>query len=308
MALTDSILNYRRYLKRKNFSPHTVKNYLHSVKEFVLWLDVPLEEVRSRKISQYIDFLHRRRLSAKTINCHLHRLRQFYDYLFQEEGVAGTNPVKKDHALRMSRPLPKSLRDEDLRALFRVIKNRRDRAMFMLMLRCGLRVQEVAQLTVDAVEYGRRQIFVSHGKGAKDRVVYMSEDARSALLAYLSKRSAKGKSLFLVQKGTLRGQPLSVRGIQKRIEYYARKSVLNVSCHRLRHTMATQLLNADADLATIQDLLGHGQITTTQRYCRVANLKVQRDYYKAMQIVLQRTQAQEEDEDEGENMDLPELS
>ena len=69
--------------------------------------------------------------------------------------------------------------------------------------------------------------------------------------------------------------------------------------------MATQLLNADADLATIQDLLGHGQITTTQRYCRVANLKVQRDYYKAMKVVLQRTQAQQEDDDEGESMDSP---
>jgi site-specific recombinase XerC len=66
--------------------------------------------------------------------------------------------------------------------------------------------------------------------------------------------------------------------------------------------MATQLLNADADLATIQDLLGHGQITTTQRYCRVANLKVQRDYYKAMKVVLQRTQAGQE-EDEGETID-----
>ena len=71
----------------------------------------------------------------------------------------------------------------------------------------------------------------------------------------------------------------------------------------LRHTMATQLLNADADLATIQDLLGHGQITTTQRYCRVANLKVQRDYYKAMKVVLQRTQARQEEDDEGETMD-----
>ena len=98
----------------------------------------------------------------------------------------------------------------------------------------------------------------------------------------------------------MKGQPLSVRGIQKRIEYYAKKSRLNVSCHRLRHTMATQLLNADADLATIQDLLGHGQITTTQRYCWVANLKVQRDYYKAMKVVLQRTQAQGENDEDGE--------
>jgi site-specific recombinase XerD len=158
---------------------------------------------------------------------------------------------------------------------------------------------------VDAVEYPRRQIFVSHGKGAKDRVVYVSEDARSALAAYLAKRSSKAKGLFLVQKGPMSGKPLSVRGIQKRIESYARKSGLNVSCHRLRHTMATQLLNADAGLATIQDLLGHGQITTTQRYCRVANLKVQRDYYKAMEVILQRTQARGEDEDEGESMNLP---
>ena len=88
----------------------------------------------------------------------------------------------------------------------------------------------------------------------------------------------------------MKGEPISVRGIQKRIEYYARKSGLPVSCHRLRHTFATQLLNADADLASIQDLLGHEHITTTQRYCRVANLKVQRDYYNAMELVLQRTQ------------------
>ena len=74
-----------------------------------------------------------------------------------------------------------------------------------------------------------------------------------------------------------------------------------------RHTMATQLLNADADLATIQDLLGHGQITTTQRYCRVANLKVQRDYYKAMKVVLQRTQARQWDGDEGESREMEEV-
>jgi site-specific recombinase XerD len=215
------------------------------------------------------------------------------------------NPVTRI-SIRLPKPLPRHLKDDQVSRLLAVITDVRDRAMFMLMLRCGLWVQEIADLTVDAVDYQRKQIFVSKGKGSKDRIVYVSEDARSALLAYLSKRSTKGKSLFLVQKGTMKGQPLSVRGIQKRMEYYACKSRLNVSCHRLRHTMATQLLNADADLATIQDLLGHGQITTTQRYCWIANLKVQRDYYKAMKVVLQRIQAQGEDAEEGEIVGPPE--
>jgi hypothetical protein len=77
---------------------------------------------------------------------------------------------------------------------------------------------------------------------------------------------------------------------------YARLSKVKVSCHSLRHTMATQLLNADADLSTIQDLLGHSHITTTQRYCRVSNLKVQRDYYNAIEVVMQRSQAGYRDE------------
>ena len=301
------LIRYRRSLKRKNYSTHTVKNYINILDQFIRWLTVPLSEVTRKEIGAYVDHLLRKRRTPKTITCHLQTIRLFFDYLINEEGRSMVNPVTRI-SLRLPKPLPRHLKDDQVPRLFGVITDLRDRAMFMLMLRCGLRVEEVAHLCVDAVEYRRRQIFVSHGKGGKDRVVYMSEDARSALLAYLARRSSKAKGLFLVQKGPMRGNPISVRGIQKRIEYYARKSRLNVSCHRLRHTMATQLLNADADLATIQDLLGHGQITTTQRYCRVANLKVQRDYYKAMDVVLQRTQTQEEDDDEGENMDSPELS
>jgi site-specific recombinase XerD len=300
---TTELIRYRRSLKRKNYSDHTVKSYLSILDQFLRWLTVPLFEVTRREIGLYIDHLLRKRRTAKTITCHLQTIRLFFDYLVNEEKREMVNPVARI-SLRLPKPLPRHLKDDQVTKLLSVMTDSRDRAMFMVMLRCGLRVEEVAQLTVDALEYGRRQIFVSHGKGAKDRVVYMSEDARSALLAYLGKRSSKGKGLFLVQKGPMKGKPLSVRGIQKRIEYYARKSGLNVSCHRLRHTMATQLLNADADLATIQDLLGHGQITTTQRYCRVANLKVQRDYYKAMNVVLQRTQARQEDDDEEETMDV----
>jgi site-specific recombinase XerD len=303
---TTELLRYRRALKRKNYSAHTVKNYGNILDHFMRWLTVPLPKVTRKDIEVYVDHLLRKRRTPKTITCHLQTIRLFFDFLMNEEGIPMENPVTRI-SLRLPKPLPRHLKDDQVTRLFAVITDLRDRAMFMLMLRCGLRVQEVAHLTVDAVEleYGRRQIFVSNGKGAKDRVVYVSEDAREALMAYLAKRSSKAKGLFLVQKGAMKGKPLSVRGIQKRIESYARKSRLGVSCHRLRHTMATQLLNADADLATIQDLLGHGQITTTQRYCWVANLKVQRDYYKAMEVVLQRTQAQGEDEDEGGSMDLP---
>ena len=295
------LTRYRRALKRKNYSAHTLKSYTNILGHFRKWAPVPLGEVPRKEIGLYVDHLLQKRRTPKTITCHLQTIRLFFDYLIQEEGIPMTNPVTRI-SIRLPKPLPRHLKDDQVTRLLAVIKDQRDKAMFMLMLRCGLRVQEVAHLTVDAVEleHRRRQIFVASGKGAKDRVVYVSEDARSALWAYLSKRSTKGKRLFLVQKGPMKGQPLSVRGIQKRMEYYARKSKLNVSCHRLRHTMATQLLNADADLATIQDLLGHGQITTTQRYCWVANLKVQRDYYKAMEVVLQRTQAQEENNDDGE--------
>ncbi len=122
-------------------------------------------------------------------------------------------------------------------------------------------------------------------------MVYLSKDAKTALHDYLRMRASRNRNIFLVQKGPLKGTPISVRGIQKRIEYYARESRVKASCHSLRHTMATQLLNADADLSTIQDLLGHTHITTTQRYCRVSNVKVQRDYYHAIEIIMQRSQS-----------------
>ena len=162
--------------------------------------------------------------------------------------------------------------------------------MFMLMLRCGLRVAEVAALTADAIEPKRKRLLVQNGKGGKDRIVYLSSDALSAINNYLKVRPAStSKQVFLVEKGNYRGMPISIRGIQKRIEYYAKKAGVPASCHQLRHTMATQMLNVDADLSTIQDLLGHSKITTTQRYCKISNVKVERDYKKAMDLVMQKT-------------------
>jgi len=290
MALTESIVNYRRFLKRRNYSAHTVKTYMNTLKHFVVWLDAPMEQVTNRKVAAYIDCLLDRGLSPKTINCHLGSIRGFYDYLHHEEGLEIANPVKKGYLLRLPKPLPRHLKDEEVLRLFEVIKSRRDRAMFLVMVRCGLRVEEVAGLALGDIDLRRARIIVQKGKGSKGRVVYVSNDAHQALVAYLKARpTSRARNLFLVEKGTMRAQAISVRGIQKRMESYARQAGLKVSCHHLRHTMATQLLNADAELVTIQDLLGHSRITTTQRYCKVSNLKVQRDYYKAMEVVMQRT-------------------
>ena len=260
-----------------------------TLRQFVLWVNIPIENVTGKKILGYIDHLRARRLHPKTINCHLDSIRGFYNYLIHEEDLRIDNPVKRNYNLRLPRPLPKYLRDEDVSRLFVHIKNCRDRAIFMLMLRCGLRLEEVANLTIPAIDLRRDQLFIYDGKGGKDRVVYMSSDALDTLSTYLKKRhSMRVKKVFLVEKGNYRGRPISMRGIQKRMEYYAKKAGLKVSCHQLRHTMATQLLNADADLVIIQDLLGHNQIRTTQRYCKVSNLKVQRDYHKAIGKVMVR--------------------
>lgn len=289
MNITDSIICYRRHLKRRNCSANTVRSYLSHLKQFVLWLDVPIEQVSHRKMASYIDYLLGKGLAPKTVNCHLVSIHGFYSYLVDREELAIHNPVKKGYHLRLARPLPKHLQDQHVGALFGVIKSRRDRAMFMLMLRCGLRVAEVANLTLEAIDWRRQRLYVYHGKGGKDRVVYISDDTCAALVAYVKLRlHSRVKKLFLVEKGAHKGRAISIRGIRKRIEYYSKKTGINVSCHQLRHTMATQLLNADADLVTIQDLLGHTRIKTTQRYCRVCNLKVQRDYFKAMEVVMRR--------------------
>ncbi len=286
MNMTDSIIDYQRYLKRRNFSSHTIKNYLNSIKQFVLWLDTPIEAVTCDKVFEYMGYLMDKRMSPQTINSNLYRIRALYNFLHFDKELPIEVPFKKNSRLKPTKPLPQFLRDEDVEKFFKVVKKPRDMAIFKVMLRCGLRVEEVSKLTIKAIDLKQKRLLVLNGKGKKDRVTYISEDAKNALSQYLEYRSSsRAKRIFLVEKGTYKGKPISVRGIQKRMEYYAKKAGVKVSCHRMRHTMATQMLNADADIVTIQELLGHSKISTTQRYSKVSNVKVRRDYYHAMRII-----------------------
>jgi site-specific recombinase XerD len=243
MAIIDAVVNYRRWLKRRNCSAHTLRTYMNTLRHFVLWLALPIEEVGPRIVQDFIDHLIARGLNPKTINCYLDSVRGFYNYLIHEEQVKIVNPVKRGYLLRLSRPLPRHLRDEEIPRLFAVINSKRDRAIFMLMLRCGLRVEEVAKMSLQALDLPRSQLFVYQGKGNKGRVVYLSPDAQRALIDYLKLRSApRAKSLFLVDKGRCKGTAISVRGIQKRMEHYARLSGLRVCCHQLRHNAEFRIM------------------------------------------------------------------
>lgn len=289
MDSMEMITRFNTFMRRRNYSKCTIKTYTSNIKNFCEWMDVQVDKVTSEVVYEYLGYLHNRRLNPKSINCILTGLRKFYDFLYYEEKIKIINPVKPEYRQREPKPLPRFLRDEEIEILTDSIKIKRDKAMCMLMLRCGLRVGEVANLTLRAIDFEHRRIFVLNGKGPKDRIVYFSNDTYEAINDYIKVRpSTRVQKLFLVEKGLHKGKPISLRGIQKRMENYAKKTGLTVSCHRLRHTMATQLLNADAMLVSVQELLGHNNITSTQKYCKVSNEKVRRDYFKAMALVMKK--------------------
>ena len=292
MDHTDIIFKFRRFLKLVNYSEETIKNYFHRITRFSKWVDIPLYQVNSQIVFEYLGYLHNRNLSPETINSYLNGIKKFYDYLRYEQKLAIVNPVKSSYRQFVPKPLPRFLKDIEIDILLDYIKNKRDIAMFMLMLRCGLRVSEVANLTFAAIDWERKRILVLCGKFRKDRVVFMSDDTVLALMNYIRVRSSlKVRKVFLVQKGIFKDNPISAQGIQKRMKYYAKKTGVKVCCHRLRHTMATQLLNADAMLSTVQELMGHECIISTQRYAKVSNPKVRRDYFRAMKLVVAQEKA-----------------
>jgi site-specific recombinase XerD len=149
MDLTEKISKYKRFLKRINYSKITVRNYYFNIKRFSDWLKVPIDEVTSKVIFEYIGVLHNRRLKPKTINSYLDGIRRFYNFLKYEERVIVANPVKFTYRQIMPKTLPRFLKEQEIKILFSNITCKRDIAMFTLMLRCGLRVGEVRKLLMD---------------------------------------------------------------------------------------------------------------------------------------------------------------
>jgi site-specific recombinase XerD len=168
---------------------------------------------------------------------------------------------------------------DDLSKFFAAIEDARDRVMFVLMLRCGLRISEVADLRLtDLYLDEERPRLVAHGKGSKERSVYLSPQAERTLRAYLSQRPRVACDVVFL---SYLGAGLSTTAIHKRLMRYRARASVTLTAHRLRHTFANDLVSVDVLVTTIQKLLGHAWLETTQTYVAANDRQVQADYYAA---------------------------
>jgi site-specific recombinase XerD len=189
--------------------------------------------------------------------------------------------LPRRHFLRQPQRLPRPVKEDDLRAFFAVIENARDRAMFLLMLRCGLRIGEVARLLLSDLYLDEpAPRLIVHGKGSRERTVYLSRQAERALRRYLDERPP-ARSDFVFLSYQLNG--LSTTAIHKRLMRYRAQAQVRLTAHRLRHSFANDLLCAGAPVTSIQALLGHRWLETTQIYVQANDQQVQADYYAACQ-------------------------
>ncbi len=289
--MTKSIhqfLDYLRYERR--YSLRTVEAYrtdLFQFAEFLALLSVSSWQAVGRdEVRAYLADLLKRDVSVRTIARKLSAVRSFFRYLVRMELVA-TNPAAAVQAPKLSRPLPTTLPEATLERLMTLpptdsFQGLRDRAILELFYSCGLRLSELIDLRLSQLELSRGLVRVM-GKRNKERMVPLGRPAQQALKAYLAARDAlpqqSADQVFLTEKG----QPLYPMAVQRMVRRYLSRlcEQEKLSPHVLRHSFATHLLNAGADLMAVKELLGHESLSTTQIYTHVSRDRLKQVYQQA---------------------------
>jgi len=283
--MLPEIVRFNKWLRRR--SPHatTSVEYTKDLRLFFDWVDKPTNAVTLRNVDAFIEHCQTDLGHAiATVNRRLAAIRSFYHFLDIESDDAPANPVlPKRHFVRQGRHLPRDVEDADITQLFAVIESVRDRAMYLLMLRCGLRVAEVRDLSMGDLYLqptpGSLPRLRLRGKNDSQRVVYLSTQALAALQAWLDIRPKVADDAVFLSHFKTR---LKVNSIQVTLGRYCHKAGVWITCHQLRHTFGRHLVEAGMPATSLQQLLGHQRIRTTELYIHISNRKVQADYDAAM--------------------------
>lgn len=280
--MQKEIKQFIHWLRRRNPQARTWRDYQYDLKQFSAFLsNREPGAITFHDIDHFVSWQISRSLSPATINRRLAAIVSFYTYLSTDNQDLVCPVLTHRHYLREPRRLPRPVPEEDLRKFFNVIDDPRDRAMFILMLRCGLRISEIANLLlVDLYLAEMPPRIVVRGKGGRERSAYLSPQAESALGEYLVVRpKAACDNVFLSYQ--LNG--LSTTAIHKRLMRYREDSGVHLTAHQLRHSFASDLVSVNMPVTTIQKLLGHCWLETTQTYIHANDPQVQSDFDAACQ-------------------------
>lgn len=283
---------YIQYLQiEKNASPYTVQNYQNDLDIFWNFLKreaiTNISHVDQRSVRLFLTDLHQRSLSRRSISRTISCLRSFFKFL-ERESFVETNPFVHIVLPKTIDSIPTFLYKEELNKLFEVsdLENplgQRDQAMIETLYATGMRVSELQGLLIEDIDFSIGSIFV-RGKGRKERYVVFGQFAEKALLTYinagrkklLQKSKIKTNAVFLNARGT----QITTRGIRLILNKMVEKAALtvHVNPHKLRHTFATHMLNEGADLRTVQEMLGHENLSSTQIYTHVTKDRLRNVY------------------------------
>jgi len=295
MDLKDSIVKYLEYLSsEKGYSEHTIRGYGRDLNDFYLFLKnrngkrkIDIRKIDALMVREYVSHLFNS-YSRSSISRKLSAIRSLFRYLEKRQKI-DMNPASEVSSPKLPRYIPSYLTVDEIFRLLNDPKRDdpfllRDLAILEVFYSCGLRVSELASLNVKDIDRSNSTIRVM-GKGKKERIVPIGDTALSAIDRYL-------EAIFLLRKGdqgdlalfiNQRGGRITPRSILRIVKRHVReKGILkDISCHSLRHTFATHLLDAGADLRSVQEMLGHVSLSTTQRYTHISIDRLMEVYDKA---------------------------
>jgi site-specific recombinase XerD len=278
------LTQFKNWLKCQYPESSVSVHYSSDLALFFSFIKKPPSEITSQDVDRYISYSRKLGHRPSTINRRLSALRTYYYFLSIICDSPSADPILPRHRLRKSRPLLRAVSDSHINTLFAHMESPRDKAMFLLMADCGLRVGEVHHLSIiDDIFFENPPHLIVHGKGGKQRIVYLSPPAQEALQVWLSSRPVNNdRAIFISEQG----ERLSVAGIQYLLRGYCKKAGIKLTAHQLRHTFGRRMAEAHLPLTTLQALLGHKDVRTTQIYVRLSDSHLQAEYDRAMAKII----------------------